>query len=214
MGELTTSIHASGFSIPAVATEVEYEIKKSRFIARAAFAASRSQALHLLEQARQDYPDARHHCWAYLIGDPNTPKTMAMSDAGEPNGTAGKPILNVLQHKNIGNVMLVVIRYFGGIKLGAGGLVRAYSHSAQLAMNELTTSQFNTSSECRVRLSFSQEQAFRHWLKHHCGKVIAVDYQQYVDVEVTLSDDQLSAMKIFLAGINACIIGDIKPYEY
>ncbi|MCW8886021.1 MAG: YigZ family protein [Motiliproteus sp.] len=112
------------YSVPQQRIEVETEIKKSRFIAWADRAENRDQAMAVLSEARNRYPDARHHCWAYLIGNPAQPKTQAMSDDGEPSGTAGKPILNVLQHNEIGDVMIVVSRYFGGIKLGAGGLVR------------------------------------------------------------------------------------------
>ena len=116
------------------------EIKKSQFITWLLPLESKQQGKEYLQQARDEYPDARHHCWAYVMGDSPNSLTAAMSDDGEPSGTAGKPMLNVLQHKPVNNVMAIVIRYFGGIKLGAGGLVRAYSQAVEQAfsMAELT----------------------------------------------------------------------------
>ncbi|OMH38402.1 YigZ family protein [Motiliproteus sp. MSK22-1] len=165
---------------------IEYEIKKSRFIAWACPAGDRATAMSVLDEARAEYPDARHHCWAYLIGPPHSPKTVAMSDDGEPSGTAGKPILNVLQHKDIGNVMLVVIRYFGGIKLGAGGLVRAYSHAAQLAMVQLSTKQHVQMISVEIRCNFSREQDIRHWLTTHQGSVNEVSYETAVIIQAAI----------------------------
>jgi uncharacterized YigZ family protein len=191
------------YAVPAEAVAVEYEIKKSRFIARAARASSREEAMVLLQQARLDYPDARHHCWAYLIGNPHSPTTVAMSDDGEPSGTAGKPILNVLQHKGVGDIMLVVIRYFGGIKLGAGGLVRAYGHAAQLAMTELETEDQVPYSQCQVQGDYALEQPLRHWLGQHQGQVSGVDYGERVSFEVSLPDNAVPELKAFIDGVGA-----------
>ena len=185
------------YDSPADALEVEYEIKKSRFIGRAARAQSREDAMAMLAQAKQDYPDARHHCWAYLIGDPHSPLTAAMSDDGEPSGTAGKPILNVLQHKNVGDIMLIVIRYFGGIKLGAGGLVRAYSHSAQQVMSELTTETQIPMCTAVVYGSYALEQSLRHWLSGHGGCVIQMEYAEQVACHLQLPDAHLVALRLF-----------------
>ncbi len=123
------------YPTPAQFIETETEVKKSRFIARATKVTDRQSAIAFVEQAKQDYPGARHHCWAYLLGNPASASSAAANDAGEPSGTAGKPILNVIQHKGVGDVIVVVIRYFGGIKLGAGGLVRAYSGAAEAVMS-------------------------------------------------------------------------------
>lgn len=170
------------YPIPANSVEVEYEIKKSHFIARAAYADSREVALQLVAQAKLDYPDARHHCWAYLLGHPGCAASAAMNDGGEPSGTAGKPILNVLQHKGVGDVLIVVIRYFGGIKLGAGGLVRAYSAAAQLAMDELATQQRIAMQQSHAICGFSVEQNIRHWLNQQGGQVLEVNYTDSVNL--------------------------------
>ena len=196
------------YLIPQTSVEQIYEVKKSRFIARIDYASNREQALSILEKSKVDYPDARHHCWAYLIGDPKAPKTMAASDDGEPSGTAGKPILNVLQHKNVGDLMLVVVRYFGGVKLGAGGLVRAYSHAAQLAMDHLSTKEYNETIILTVITGFSSEQLLRHWLSLHDGRVLSVDYSHQVDLTIELKCEDLSVLKQYFSNYTDVVFSE------
>lgn len=178
------------------------EIKKSRFIALAYPCTSREQAQAYLAQAKADYPDARHHCWAYVVGDPNNAAGMAANDDGEPSGTAGKPILSVLQHKNIGDLMLIVVRYFGGIKLGAGGLMRAYGQAADGVVQALQLRKPVAMQEWLVRCDFAQEQYLRYWLEQQGGQLLSIDYNEQVQAKillpqtVTLPDEQLAALAI------------------
>ena len=102
--------------------------KKSRFIAEVYPVSSEDEAMGYLEQTKKKYWDARHHCWAYVIG--RNPASERMSDDGEPAGTAGKPILEVIRGRRLTDVLVIVTRYFGGTLLGTGGLVRAYTASA------------------------------------------------------------------------------------
>ena len=113
------------------------EFKKSQFLGFGYPIDSREQLMFHVEQLRNQYPDARHVCYGYIIGDPHNTTSAGFDDDGEPGGTAGKPILNVLQHKGIGNCVVIVVRYFGGIKLGAGGLTRAYSSTAQAVVDNM-----------------------------------------------------------------------------
>ncbi|MGC8732694.1 MAG: IMPACT family protein, partial [Halothiobacillaceae bacterium] len=109
-----------------------------------------------------------------------------------PSGTAGKPILNVLQHKGVGDVMLIVVRYFGGIKLGAGGLTRAYGQAAQAVMEVLPIEKREPRTTLMVRCDFAQEQGIRHWLSLHGGQVTGVDYGQDVRVQLELPETALA----------------------
>jgi uncharacterized YigZ family protein len=179
--------------------EAEIEIKKSRFIARAAKVTERAAALAFVEQAKRDFPDARHHCWAYLLGDPDSAASAAMNDAGEPSGTAGKPILNVIQHKGVGDVVVVVIRYFGGIKLGAGGLVRAYSGAAQAAMSILPLAQARPVEAVELSLDFAKEQLLRHWAEQHEAELLQVDYGEQVQLRLSVPQDALDELGVFCA---------------
>lgn len=109
----------------------EIEIKRSRFIASLARTDSEEAAREFIAQIRREFPDARHHCTAFIIHQDTGPDTARSSDDGEPAGTAGGPMLKVLTESGLTNVTCVVTRYFGGTKLGTGGLVRAYSEAVQ-----------------------------------------------------------------------------------
>lgn len=110
----------------------EIEEKKSRFIAHVAAAGTEEEALAFIESKKKEYWDARHNCYAYILGEQG--QTMRFSDDGEPSGTAGKPILEVLINSGIRNLVVVVTRYFGGTLLGTGGLVRAYTQATQAGL--------------------------------------------------------------------------------
>lgn len=196
---MTQTPSSTPYSVPADRAIAEFIIKKSRFIGWACPAADRAEALAWLEQARQEFPDARHHCWAYQIGPPHSPATAAMSDDGEPSGTAGKPILNVLQHKDIGNLMVVVIRYFGGVKLGAGGLVRAYSQAAQMAVDELTLTEYQSMLEENISCAYGDEQNIRQWLDQHEGRVLNAAYGEEVSLQLCFPERLNSQWQELLA---------------
>ena len=189
------------YPVPAKQVETLYEIKKSKFIACAGFANSRESAMALLDSVKQQYPDARHHCWAYVFGNPNSPSSAAMADDGEPSGTAGKPILNVLQHKDIGDIMIIVTRYFGGIKLGAGGLVRAYSAAAQQAIDALEVRQEIKLEALSVDIDFKHEQFVRHLVEQAQGKIANCNYASSVVINVELPLDALEDFRKQMAPI-------------
>lgn len=182
------------YALPQKSAQAEIEIKKSRFISFAAPVRSRSQAMDYLQQLKQQYPDARHHCWAYVLGDPHCASSAGMGDDGEPSGTAGKPILNVIQHKAIGDIMLVVVRYFGGIKLGAGGLARAYGQAAQAVIEHLPTQRYQPRQVLQVKCDFADEQAVRHLLSQFEGELVDTRYAESVTLDISLP---LSAINEF-----------------
>lgn len=119
---------------------VEIEIKKSKFIAYTFKLASENDVDELLEMLKKRHKDATHITYAFVL---NSPVMEKCSDDGEPSGTAGKPILDVIKKQELTNILVVVVRYFGGIKLGAGGLVRAYSNSAKSAIDESGMTELN-----------------------------------------------------------------------
>ncbi|GAB6069056.1 YigZ family protein [Thiomicrorhabdus hydrogeniphila] len=174
------------YPIPTEQTVAEIEIKKSRFIAYAKGIQTRAEGMAWLEEIKAQYPDARHHCWAYLIGNPSCAANAGMGDDGEPSGTAGKPILNVLNHKGIGDVMIIVVRYFGGIKLGAGGLTRAYGQAAQAVMEILPTEQQIEMDTITVTCDFALEQSVRHWVSLAQGHIEQIDYSQQVQMQLVV----------------------------
>jgi len=154
----------NAFKVPAGNISVEQEIKRSRFIASIGRASDKHQANAFIAKIRSTYPDANHHCWAYVAGNPFDTVQIGMSDDGEPQGTAGKPMLSILQHRKIGEIVAVVTRYFGGIKLGTGGLVRAYSSSVQLALQKLPLAEFVALTAAQITLPYPHEDRLRRLL--------------------------------------------------
>jgi len=177
---------SSSYNIPANNISVEQEIKRSRFVTDIAHAEHKTDALEFIQQIKRKQADARHHCWAYIAGHPIASIERASSDAGEPQGTAGKPMLNVLQHKNIGEIVVVTSRYFGGIKLGAGGLVRAYSSSVQQAIDALPLCRHTITINAVLRTPFSLENNMRHLLAIMHIPIQHCDYQHDVSMHIAI----------------------------
>lgn len=191
---------------PLAPVQVSYQIKKSEFITRIACIESKQQMKNFVQQARDDYPDARHHCWAYILGDPTQASSMASSDDGEPSGTAGKPMLNVLSHKNVGNIGVVIIRYFGGIKLGAGGLVRAYSSATQKAMDALALDLKEPLTSLTVQAKFSAESQLRHYIEKLAGQIVSVTYSEQLTVAIVLPTKSVDEFKVAFQADDSVII--------
>lgn len=134
----------------------EIEIKRSRFIACLARTDSEEAAREFISQIRREFPDARHHCTAFIIHQDTGPDTARSSDDGEPAGTAGGPMLNVLTESGLTNLTCVVTRYFGGTKLGTGGLVRAYSGAVQAVLEDAQTVRIVTQPSYQLQLPISE----------------------------------------------------------
>ena len=130
---------ASRYRVPARVHRVEEVIQRSRFITTAARAPDADAAHAFIQSIRDEFPDATHNCWAFVAGPPGSATHIGMSDDGEPHGTAGKPMLTALLHGGVGEIVAVCTRYFGGVKLGTGGLSRAYAGGVKLVLESLPT---------------------------------------------------------------------------
>lgn len=126
---------AARYPILAGRGRVETEVERSRFICTIVPIESVEEATAFIAEVSAEFADATHNCWAYVVGPPGSTAQIGMSDDGEPHNTAGRPMLNVLLHADVGDVACVVTRYFGGTKLGRGGLVRAYGGAVQAALD-------------------------------------------------------------------------------
>jgi uncharacterized YigZ family protein len=141
-----------------------HEEKRRRFIAHLWPIKSKEEGFAHFEIIKQEHPEARHHCWAYVIGDPEQALAAGFNDDGEPGGTAGKPMLNVLMQRKVGNVFAVVVRYFGGIKLGAGGLTRAYGQAVSGALDAAELVMVVPTQAVSIQVEFALEQRVRNLL--------------------------------------------------
>ena len=143
--------------------QAQEEIKKSRFICHAKRVYSEEEARDFIAAIKKEHYKATHNCSAFIVGEKSEIKRT--SDDGEPSGTAGVPMLGVMENHQLTNVCFVVTRYFGGIKLGAGGLIRAYAGSVALAIKEIGLIEIKEQAGLRLKMSYSQYQNFDNFLK-------------------------------------------------
>lgn len=185
----------SNYKVPAGPHKVEEVIKNSQFITRIRNVESSQQAKDFVKEMNQTYPDARHHCWAYIVGNPESTTLIGCSDDGEPSGTAGKPMLNVLQHAGIGDIAIVCTRYFGGVKLGTGGLARAYGGGVKLALEQLSLAEKIEYQEIQLTLEYSQLKDFEHILKDFQSEELQLKYQTTILASVKIASQEFSGFK-------------------
>lgn len=144
----------------AAPVHADIEIRKSRFLALAVPVADRAEALGVLSGLRAEHPTATHVCWALLAGGES-----GMSDDGEPSGTAGRPILEVLRHHDLDGVLAAVVRYYGGVKLGAGGLVRAYTDAIAAALKAAERVERIAYATLVIEVDYADEPRVRRWME-------------------------------------------------
>ncbi|MBN3756808.1 YigZ family protein [Paraburkholderia sp. Tr-20389] len=186
------------FTLPS-ALQAELEIRKSRFIAYAIPVADRDAAMDELRRLREAHPAATHVCWALLAGGQS-----GMSDDGEPSGTAGRPILEVLRHHDLDGVLAAVVRYYGGVKLGAGGLVRAYTDAIATALQDAPRVERIALATLEVEIGYPDEARVRRWIEQENHVLEASAYgmsvQLTIRMPVTAIDNAREALRDITQG--------------
>ncbi len=172
----------------------ELSVTKSRFISTLRRIQSLDEMRLFCSELKTAHPKANHNCWAVLAGSPNDSGLYGFSDDGEPKGTAGKPIFNVLQHSGKGQIGVIVTRYFGGIKLGTGGLVRAYTQAAKDVMGVATFIPFTKTITLACSFPYEEEGVFRHILDQH--EILQVDfsYTEHVNARLEVAENILESL--------------------
>lgn len=183
------------YPIPAGKVEATIEIKRSQFIAIVEPAANLETFKSKLAEIKEQYPDATHHCYAYQLGPPGSSRQVGCSDDGEPHGTAGKPMLNILMHQNVGELMAVVIRYYGGVKLGTGGLVRAYSDALLAALEDLPTRERVDWTYFDLRFSYDLQSDIENALQAFKSEILKKEFQADVSIHCRCPSSEAQAMK-------------------
>jgi uncharacterized YigZ family protein len=191
---------------PATQQRFELEIKRSRFITTIVPVLNKSEGLLAIEVIRQEFPDANHHCWAMVAAAPDDIYHHDQSDDGEPKGTAGKPMLNVLSHSELGNVVVVVTRYFGGIKLGAGGLVRAYTAAVTTALTQLSTNIQFIRDKRQLHLPYSQLDTLEHWLKTTNIAICEREFTDNILLHLAVPKSELSKLETKVAELRGTLV--------
>ena len=158
--------------------EQTYIINKSKFITKLYRVNDEKETINILDSLKTEYKDATHICYAYIVGN-----TKRMSDDGEPSGTAGMPILGVLENNELNYILAVVIRYFGGIKLGAGGLVRAYSNCVSESLKNNIT-EYQLGKQIKVTFDYNNVKEIDNLLKEE--EIISKDFNEQITYIVNL----------------------------
>lgn len=174
---------------PGEVFRVEQTIKRSRFIASVGHTPGVEEAKAFIEQIKAEFEDARHNCWAYCAGAAGSTDRIGASDDGEPHGTAGRPMLTAVTHSGIGEVTVVVTRYFGGILLGTGGLVKAYQSSVKMALEAVPT-RIRTKTK---RIKFSVKHRFVNQVLRKIetanGRILEKNFDMDADFDVEIPED-------------------------
>ena len=181
----------SRYPVPKRRCRVEVRVSNSRFIATIAPVSSVKEAQAFLREIRAEMPDATHHVYAFRIGYANS-LSEGMSDDGEPSGTAGPPAMAVMRGKDIGDVALVITRYFGGTKLGTGGLVVAYTKAAQAAFEILETEEKVTRVPCEVQVPYALLERIRKTLTLHEATIETEVFEAEVRLRFQIPDERLA----------------------
>lgn len=177
----------------AKASSDEYIVQKSRFIGYAMPCNSESEAQEFIESIRQKHKDATHKCWAYIIGVKSN--IMRYSDDGEPSGTAGIPILDTIKNMDITNCVVVVVRYFGGILLGAGGLIRAYRKSALIGIKSASPVIMQSTYRLNIIIDYPLWARFEHKLGNMCIIHEDTSYSQHVELKILVLEKDLQEIE-------------------
>ena len=176
--------------------QVQEEIKKSRFISHAKRVYSEEEARAFITAIKKEHYKATHNCSAFIIGERSEIKRT--SDDGEPSGTAGVPMLGVLENHNLTNVCVVVTRYFGGIKLGAGGLIRAYAGSVALAVKEIGIVEIKEQAGIQIQMSYAQYQEYGNFLKEHNLMELETNFTDQVETIIFVDKEDKETIKASL----------------
>ena len=194
------------YLVPTQYGEDEFVEKKSRFIGRVWPVETEEEALEKIQQMKKQYYDATHNCWAYVIKD----GPMRFSDDGEPGGTAGNPMMQVLQRENLYNVVCVVTRYFGGILLGAGGLVRAYTKGAKIAIDAAGKSMKRVWTVLYVPCPYTYFERVKLEIEAFGGILRSTEFGAEVELEILLAEAQTQP---FLTRLTDMTAGTVEGME-
>ena len=176
--------------------QVQEEIKKSRFICHAKRVYSEEEARDFITAIKKEHYKATHNCSAFIVGERSEIKRT--SDDGEPSGTAGVPMLGVLENHNLTNVCVVVTRYFGGIKLGAGGLIRAYTGSVALAVKEIGIIEIKEQAGIAIQMSYAQYQEYGNFLREHNLMELETTFTDQIDTIIYVDKEEKENTKAAL----------------
>lgn len=190
------------YPVPAGDCRVEETIKRSRFVTTVGRVSTTDEARAFVRRISEEFADATHNCWAFLVGPPGDSSRVGASDAGEPHGTAGRPMLNVLLHSGVGDVAAVVTRYYGGTKLGKGGLVRAYGGGVSAAMEALELTECVATVDVILGAEYALAEALRRVFPEYEVEVLGERFSEDVEWTLRLPEEHVETFEKAVAGVS------------
>lgn len=194
---------AERYPVPGSRHRVEETIRRSRFITTVARAETGDDARAFIDGIRSEFGDATHNCWAFVAGPPGSTADVGMSDDGEPHGTAGRPMLESLLHSGVGEIAAVVTRYYGGVKLGKGGLQRAYSGGVKRALESMPRSERVRRVALAVAVEYAARDAVFRAAEELEVVVLAEDYGAEVRLRVAVPEAALGDFRRAVAEVTS-----------
>jgi len=198
------------YPVPAQWHRTTTEAKRSRFITTIIRSDNKTDSRHFIEQIKGEFSDANHNCWACVIGAPGCTMQAGMSDDGEPHGAAGKPMLTTLLHSNIGDITVVVSRYFGGIRLGKGGMVRAYTAAVLHALESLPTVEKIDYTSLHVALDYPLLDQVQQLLDEYEARIQQCDYTSQVVLQIMVPAEYCARFCTHLKQLSAGTIAIVS----
>jgi len=192
----------TSYLIPAQPLSVDIEVRKSRFVCHLSQAENAEQAKQFITDIRQQYPEATHNCWAFQTEQPGSTRSIGCSDDGEPHGTAGKPMFNVLCHADVGELVAVVSRYYGGTKLGTGGLARAYSDSVIAALDKLQCCEKVDWQYATLIFDYSLQSSVENIFQETEVEIMASNFAEEVSFDIRFNLESLEQINTRLNNIS------------
>ncbi|MFO7896110.1 MAG: YigZ family protein [Candidatus Cloacimonadales bacterium] len=181
--------------------QLELKIKRSRFIAHLAYAEDIETAKAFIAEISEQHKTANHNCWAYIVGE--QAEVFHASDAGEPSGTAGQPMLNMLKKYEMTNIVAVVTRYFGGVKLGIRGLIEAYGSSVEAVITAQKLAKLVKWQNYEVELSYALAESFKYQIEQMQAQVLASEYQAAVRIKFQVEAHLKAELENYLQQMQA-----------
>lgn len=193
----------SRYPVPRDRYRSEIEVERSRFITTVQPVTSPQDARRYIATFKAEFSDASHNCWAYLIGPPGSSDQIGLSDDGEPHGTAGRPILTALQHSGLGDTLVIVTRYFGGIKLGKGGMVKAYTAAAKTALSQVPRCERVAWLELQATIEYALAGPLERRLPDFEAEILQIDYAEQVHYRLRLPEERIQGFRTMFNDLTA-----------
>jgi len=197
------SCNTQRYPIPQTTLRTRIEVKRSRFIATAAYTPDIEQSNNFIVRIKEEFSDANHNCWARVLGIPGSTDRAGMSDDGEPQGAAGKPMLTALLHADLGDITVVVSRYFGGIKLGKGGMARAYTDALLHVLEHLPLQEKISYTALQIHVEYPLLDMVERILPEYEARIDARDFGVGVNLHLRVPTEQHATLVRHLTELSA-----------